>query len=73
MNKTKGFNFDTEKDKDVLDHIEKQGNQSEYIKRLVRDDMKRNSLESIIRREVDRHLKEIANGIKNSPGLTGHR
>lgn len=58
MKKVKGFTYDTEKDKDVIEYIEKQPNQSRYIWNLVRQDMNKNSLENLVRQYVEEILKE---------------
>ncbi|MEY8416348.1 hypothetical protein AAK964_08600 [Tissierella praeacuta] len=67
MKRVKGFNFDTEADKEIIEHIERQGNQSDYIKKLVKNDMESTDLEEFIKKQVDKHLENIARGIKNSP------
>lgn len=48
-NVTKGFNFNTVKDEDVLNHIYSKGNGSAYIKRLVRADMNKEDIRLIIK------------------------
>lgn len=58
MKKVKGFTYDTEKDKDVIEYIEKQPNQSRYIWNLVRQDMNKNSLKNLVRQYVEEILKE---------------
>lgn len=59
MNKTKGFNYDTEKDMDVIRHIAKQPNQSQYILDLVRKDMaNKNSFENTIEKYVIKILRD---------------
>lgn len=67
MKRIKGFNFDTEEDKKIIEHIEKQGNQSSYIKELVKKDMEGNNLEELINKQVDKYLESMAKKIKNSP------
>ena len=60
MNKTKGFSYDPEKDMDVINHIEKQPHQANYILSVIRSDMskqKEESLEAIIERCVEKLLK----------------
>lgn len=64
MYKTKGFGYDTVKDKDVMDHIAKQGNGSLYIWTLVRKDMKDGDIQDLIKKEVDNYMEEIARGVK---------
>ena len=64
MKKVKGFNFDTVEDAEILTHIEKQGNQSQYIKNLVKVDMKQGNVKELIRAEVDNYMEEIANKVK---------
>lgn len=58
MKKVKGFTYDAEKDKDVIEYIEKQPNQSRYIWNLVRQDMNKNSLKNLVRQYVEEILKE---------------
>lgn len=60
MKKTKGFSYDTEKDMDVINHIEKQPHQANYILSVIRCDMskpKEESLEAIIEKYVEKLLK----------------
>lgn len=59
MKKTKGFSYDTKKDKDVIEHIEKQPIQNKYVWDLVREDMNQteNKLESMVKNYVDMILK----------------
>lgn len=59
MKKVKGFSYDTEKDKQIIDHIEKQPNGSHYIWELVRKDMQGSSIEEIVRREIQKYAKDI--------------
>lgn len=63
MKKVKGFLFDTEEDKELLDHIESKGNQSNYIKILVKEDMKSESIQELVRLEVIKYLEETAKKI----------
>ena len=60
MKKVKGFSYDTEIDKDVIEHIEKQPHQSNYIWSLVRADMSRSNsdMEHLVRKYVNEILKE---------------
>jgi hypothetical protein len=67
----KTFSF-KEKYKDVIDHIETQGNQSDYIIKLVQKDM---HIEETIEQIIDRKLAErktndvgLSNGLKNFLG-----
>lgn len=57
MRKTKGFAYDPENDKDIIDHIDNQPNRSQYIRELIRKDMKDNSIESIIQKCIERYLQ----------------
>jgi len=59
MKKVKGFNFDTIKDRDVIEHIEKQPNQSSYIKELVRRDMNKEGIEEIVRKQIEKYLEGL--------------
>lgn len=55
--KTKGFSYHIVKDADVINHIEKQINQSSYIWNLVRKDInKPDDIELIIKQYVDKLL-----------------
>lgn len=66
MNKVKGFNFDTIKDKIVLQHIEAQGNQSQYIKELVKKDLENENMEELVKIHVEKVLEEKAKEIMRS-------
>ena len=59
MRRTKGFSYDPEDDKDVIDHLNKQQNFSTYIKDLVRKDMKGNDIVEIINRQIEKYLKDF--------------
>lgn len=59
MRKVKGFSYDTEKDKDVIDHVDKQPNGSQYVWELVRKDIKGSDLETIVKGIIEKYLKEI--------------
>lgn len=63
MKKIKGFNFDTIKDKLVLQHIEKQGNQSRYIKALVIKDIHGTNIEEVVKMQVEKVLERKAKEI----------
>lgn len=60
MNKVKGFSYDPEKDRDVIEHIDKQPNKSQYIWELVRRDIKKenNKIEDLVRKYIEKHLKD---------------
>lgn len=60
MKKVKGFSYDTEKDKDVIEYIQKQPHQANYIWNLVRKDMQSNNdqIEDMVRKYVEKILKE---------------
>lgn len=60
MKKTKGFAYDTEKDKDVIEHIEKQPVQNQYIWNLVRADMNKldNNIENLVKEYVEKILRD---------------
>jgi acyl carrier protein len=64
----KTFSF-KEKYKDVVEHIEKQGNASNYIIRLVQQDMRHSNIEETIEQIIDRKLAERKNDITLSNGL----
>lgn len=59
MRRTKGFSYDPKNDNDVIEHIKKQPNGSRYIWDLVRKDIKNNNIESIIKRHIEKYLKDI--------------
>ncbi len=60
MKKIKGFSYDTEKDKDVIEYIKRQPHQANYILNLVREDMNKqnNEIEILVKRYVSEILKE---------------
>lgn len=60
MKKTKGFSYDSEVDKDVIEHIEKQPVQNKYIWGLVRADMNKsdNDIEKLVKKYVEKILKD---------------
>lgn len=59
MKKTKGFSYDSEIDIDVIEHINKQPRQGQYIIDLIRKDMNEpDQIELIVRNYVDKLLKE---------------
>ncbi len=60
MKRTKGFAYDTEVDRDVIEHIEKQPIQNKYIWDLVRADMNKsdNNIEELVRKYVEKILKD---------------
>lgn len=64
MKKVKGFSYDTIKDKDVIEQIDKQGNGSQYIKDLIREDMKGSNIQELVRKAVDEYLEEVARRYK---------
>lgn len=60
MKKIKGFSYDTEKDKDVIQYIEKQPHQANYIIELIRKDMsnKNDKIEELVKKYVKEILKD---------------
>lgn len=68
MKKVKGFSYDTEKDMDIIKHIEKQPHQANYIINLVRKDIQQNSneIENIVRKCVEKILKDKNIEIKSN-------
>jgi hypothetical protein len=66
VRKTKGFSYDPEIDKDVINHIDSQQNGSQYVWGLVRADMSENSIENIVNRQIKKYLQdhEITAGSK---------
>lgn len=59
MKRVKGFHFNIIEDKDVIEYIEKQPNQSNYIKGLVRKDIQGSSIEEIVRQQIEKYLEGI--------------
>lgn len=62
MKKTKGFSYDTEKDMDVINHIEKQPHQANYILELVRSDMfklKDTDIEKMVKKYVREYCESL--------------
>lgn len=68
MKKVKGFSYNTEKDKDVIEYIEKQPHQANYILNLIRKDMnkKNNELEYLVKKYVEELLKDKKMTIKTN-------
>jgi hypothetical protein len=60
VRKTKGFSYDPEKDQDVMQRIADQQNGSQYIWELVRKDMKVNSIEDMIQRQIEKYLQGMS-------------
>ena len=58
MRKTKSFSYDDEKDKKVIQHLDKMSNASAYIVSLIRADMNKKSI------FTDEQKKEIFNIIQ---------
>lgn len=67
MNKTKGFNYNIEKHQHIIEYIEKQPNQSQYILNLVEKDMKGTNIQELVKKEVDKYLEETAQKIIKGP------
>ena len=58
--KVRSFSLNTEEDKDILDKLEEVNNISEYIKKLIRQDISNGtSLTATQREEVKRIVMEI--------------
>jgi hypothetical protein len=59
MRIAKTFSF-TQEDKDILDFIEKQPNMSQYIKELIKTDMKNQgkNLEQLIQEYIEKYMSE---------------
>lgn len=67
MRRVKGFSYDTERDKDVIEHIGKQPNQCQYVWGLVRKDMgKKDNIKEIVKKYVEEILKNKNVEIKNT-------
>lgn len=58
MRKTKGFSYDPIKDKDIIDFLDKQPNFSQYLKDLVRKDMKGSDIVEIVNRQIEKYLQK---------------
>lgn len=61
MQRVKGFSYDDELDKDVIEQIEKQPHQANYIKGLVRADMYKkegDDIEFLVKKYVEEILKD---------------
>lgn len=65
MRKVKGFNYDTEKHKHIIAHVDKQANGSQYIWSLVEKDMNQNSIEVLVRQQIEKYLKDLKLDINN--------
>lgn len=61
MLKVKGFSYDTDSDKDVIAFIDSKpkGSRSQYVWHLVRKDMNSESIESIIKKEIEKYLEGV--------------
>lgn len=61
MRKVKSFSVDDVLDLDIIDHLDKQSNTSEYIKRLIRNDInnKPNALTEAQKEEVMRIVSDM--------------
>lgn len=61
MRKIKGFSYDPEKDKEVIEHINRQQNSSKYILNLVRKDMNKQEdmIEELVKKYIKKHLGKI--------------
>lgn len=61
MKRVKGFSYDTETDKDVIEHIEKQPVQNKYVWNLIRNDMNKsgNEIEMLVEKYVREMLKDM--------------
>lgn len=57
MRRTKGFSYDIDKDKDVINHIDEQQNGSQYIWQLVRKDMKETNIIDVINNQIEKYLR----------------
>ena len=58
--KVRSFSLNTEEDKDILEKLEEVPNISDYIKKLIRDDISNGSSLTVIQREeVKRIVMEI--------------
>jgi len=61
MRKIKGFSYDPEKEKDIVEYINSKANGSQYIWSLVRKDMsnQEDHIENLVKRYIDKHLKGV--------------
>lgn len=74
MKRVKGFGYDTEKDMDAIEHIDKQPHQGNYILNLVRADMNKKrldkgSIRDIVRKEIEKYLEDADVEIKTKEKL----
>lgn len=56
MRKTKGFSYDDEKDLDVINYLDAKHDFSGYIKQLIRDDMNKNDIRTIIDERIEEYM-----------------
>lgn len=72
MKKVKGFSYDTEKDKDVIEYIEKQPHQANYIWNLVRKDMCKteSEIEELVKKYIEKYLKDKKIDIKEESKIS---
>lgn len=72
MKKVKGFSYDTEKDKDVIEYIEKQPHQANYIWNLVRKDMCKteSEVEELVKKYIEKYLKDKKIDIKEESKIS---
>lgn len=57
MKKVKGFSYDPVKDKDVINHLNTLPNFSYYILDLIRKDMRKESIDAIIEKKIQKYLE----------------
>lgn len=68
--RVKGFSYDPIKDREVINHIDKQQNGSQYIWQLVRKDMKDTNIIDVINNQIEKYLKNSEIRCKKEPSTT---
>jgi hypothetical protein len=64
----KTFSF-SDKHSEVIKHLEAQGNASDYIRRLVAQDMQHSNLHAIIEDIIEQKLSRHSNHVPDTNGL----
>ncbi len=60
MKKVKGFSYDIEKDKEIIEHLDNQPiNNSRYILGLIKKDMEKETVKDIIKAEVEEYFSQL--------------
>lgn len=64
MRKVKSFSVDDVLDLDIIDHLDKQSNTSEYIKRLIRNDIN-NKPQVLTEAQKEEVMRIVSDMLKN--------